>query len=138
MKFKKIAVDVLALNIFITCVAYFVEIVFSGISWDIFWRGRLMMIIPNTLVVVPYNQTRVWIGKRLGVWKSEIRHRILRDTLVFIMYRVPLILIVLLYLGATKEKIISACGFATLVSGFTGWPFGVFLDWMRKKFNVST
>jgi len=136
MKFKKFIVDIVALNIFIIFTAFFVEVVFSAIPWTVFLKGRLIMIIPNIITVEPYNRTRVWIGKKLGIWKSARFHQIVRDTIVFILYRVPLVFIVLTLLGAPAEKVISACIAATLISGFTGRPYGLFLDWMRKRFRV--
>lgn len=137
MKIKRFIVDTIALNLFIICTAFIVEVVFSGIPWSIFWKGRLVMIIPNIITVEPYSLTRVWIGTKLGVWKSPRLHQIVRDTIVFIIYRVPLVFIVLTLLGADSQKVISACIAATLISGFTGRPYGIFLDWMRKVFGVS-
>lgn len=137
MKIKRFLVDILALNIFIIFTAFFVEVVFSGISWDVFWYGRLIMIIPNIITVEPYNMTRIWIGGKLGIWKSDRLHQIIRDTIVFILYRVPLIFIVLTLLGAPVHKVLTACMVAVLISGFTGRPYGIFLDWMRKVFGVN-
>jgi hypothetical protein len=132
MKLKRFLVDALALNIFILCTAFFVEMVFSGIPWSIFWKGRLIMIIPNIITVEPYNFTRIWLGNKLGIWKSLALHLFVRDSLVFVLYRVPLIFIVLMWLGTPLYNVISACIVATIVSGFTGRPYGIFLDWMRK------
>ncbi len=137
MNLKRFAVDALALNVFVVATAFFVEMVFSGIPWSIFWRGRLVMIVPNIVTVEPYNKTRAWIGRKLGQWKSECLHQIARDTLVFVLYRVPLIFIVLSLLGAPREKILSSCIASTLISGFTGRPYGIFLDWMRRTFRVA-
>ncbi len=136
MKTKKFLVDVLALNLFIFCSAFFVEVVFSGIARGVFLKGRGLMVIPNIITVEPYSLTRIWIGNKLGEWKSPRWHQIVRDTLVFLLYRVPLVFMVLTFLGAPVEKVISACIAATLISGFTGRPYGMFLDWMRKKCNV--
>lgn len=137
MKIKKFLVDTLALNIFIILSAFFVEVVFSAIPWSIFWRGRLIMIIPNIITVEPYNLTRAWIGQKLGAWKSDRAHQIIRDSIVFIIYRVPLVFLVLTFLGTPIHKVVSACIVATLISGFTGRPYGIFLDWMRKMFKVA-
>lgn len=136
MNIKKFIVDFVALNTFVIATAFFVEVVFSGIMLMVFLKGRLIMIIPNMITVEPYNRTRMWIGRKLGEWKSTRWHQIVRDTLVFILYRVPLVFIVLTLLGAPVEKVISACLAATLISGFTGRPYGMFLDWMRKVFRV--
>lgn len=136
MKIKKFIVDFIALNVFVIATAFFVEVVFSGIALTVFLKGRLIMIIPNMITVEPYNRTRVWIGKRLGEWKSPRWHQIVRDTIVFLLYRVPLVFLVLTFLGAPMEKVISACIAATLISGFTGRPYGIFLDWVRKVFYV--
>ena len=135
MKIKRFLVDTLALNIFIVLVAVIVEMVLSGISWSIFWRGRLVMILPNIITVEPYNLTRRWIGKKL-TFRSQSAKQIVRDTAVFVLFRVPLIFLVLLFLGTPMTKVLTACAAATLVSGFTGRPYGVFLDWMRKRFNM--
>lgn len=137
MKSKRFLVDILTLNLFIILTAFIVEVVISGIPWSVFWKGRLIMIIPNIITVEPYNRTRIWMGKKLGEWKSSRLHQIVRDTIVFILYRVPLVFIVLTLLGAPIEKVISACIAATLISGFTGRPYGIFLDWMRRMFKVS-
>jgi hypothetical protein len=134
---KRFLIDIVALNIFIICTAFFVEVVFSGIAFLTFIMGRAIMIIPNILTAEPYNITRTWIGLKLGTWKSDRLHQIVRDTLVFILYRVPLVFIVLTFLGAPRAKVISACIVATLISGFTGRPYGIFLDWMRKRFKVT-
>ncbi len=136
MKIKKFIVDFIALNTFVIATAFFVEVVFSGIALMVFLKGRLIMIIPNMITVEPYNRTRVWIGKRLGEWKSPRWQQIVRDTIVFLLYRVPLVFLVLTFLGAPMEKVISACIAATLISGFTGRPYGIFLDWIRKVFSV--
>ncbi len=136
MKIKKFLIDTFALNIFIIFSAFFVEVVFSAIPWSIFWKGRLIMIIPNTITVEPYNLTRLWVGKKLGIWKSDRLHQIVRDSIVFILYRVPLGFIVLTFLDTPTHKIVSACIIATLISGFTGRPYGIFLDWMRRKLNA--
>ncbi len=135
-KFKKFLVDILALNIFIVFTAFFVEVVFSGISWTIFWKGRVVMVIPNIITAEPYNLTRGWIGEKLKNVPSLRWRQIFRDTLVFILYRVPLVFIVLSVLGAPMTKVVSACLVATLISGFTGRPYGIFLDWIRKLFKV--
>jgi L-alanine exporter len=136
MKLKRFVVDMVALNLFVFASGFIVEMVLSGISWSVFWRGRLIMIIPNIITVEPYNSTRTWIGMKLGVWKYPQLHQVVRDTLVFILYRVPLVFIVLSFLGAPMSKVISSCVAATIVSGFTGRPYGIFLDWMRKTFKV--
>ncbi len=137
MKIKKFIIDFVALNLFVVATAFIVEVVFSGISFSVFLKGRLIMIIPNMLTVEPYNRTRIWVGKKLGEWQSTRLHQIVRDTLVFLLYRVPLVFIVLTMLGAPVEKVVSACIAATLISGFTGRPYGMFLDWMRRVCKVS-
>lgn len=134
MKIKNFIIDTLALNIFIIFVAFFVEVLIAGISFLIFVQGRLIMIIPNTLTVIPYAKTRVFLDTKLSFFKNNTYKNILRDTLVFIMYRVPLVFIVLYILGVHIEQIIVACLISTLISGFTGRPYGIFLDWFRKKF----
>jgi hypothetical protein len=137
MKIKKFLVDTFALNIFIIFVAFFVEVVFAGISLSIFWKGRLIMIIPNTLTVVPYAKTRIFLDSKLPFLKNSAVRNILRDTIVFILYRVPLVFIVLYLLNVPLEKIITACLLSTLISGFTGRPYGIFLDWFRKICKTS-
>ncbi|MEY2664305.1 MAG: hypothetical protein RIT04_113 [Candidatus Parcubacteria bacterium] len=137
MKIKRFVVDMVALNLFVIFTALIVEVLISGIPWSIFWKGRLVMIIPNIITVEPYNWTRVWIGKRIGIWKFKKLHDIFRDTIVFILYRVPLIFIVLLLLGTSWQKVLSVCIVATLASGFTGRPYGIFLDWFRKLFKIT-
>lgn len=136
MKIKKFFVDTIAMNIFIILVAFFVEVIFSGIPLSIFWKGRLVMIIPNTLTVVPYAKTRMFLEKKLNFIKNIKMKFICRDTIVFILYRVPLVFIVLYILGTPTKQIISACTISTLISGFTGRPYGIFLDWFRKIFKI--
>lgn len=137
MKIKKFIVDLFALNIFIIFVAFFVEVIFSGIALSIFWKGRLIMIIPNTLTVIPYAKTRVFLENKLDFLKNIRIRNIVRDTFVFILYRVPLVFIVLYALGAPMEQIVLACIISTLISGFTGRPYGIFLDWCRKICKIS-
>lgn len=133
---KKFWVDNLALNIFIVITAFFVEVVFSGIPLSVFWKGRLIMIIPNTIVVEPYNLTRNWFDSKFCKFKSNRLRQVSRDTLTFIIYRVPLVFIVLTMLGAPMINIINAVVVATLISGFTGRPYGIFLDWFRRLFKI--
>lgn len=136
MKLKRFLVDIFALNVFVACSAFIVEVLVSGISLTVFWQGRLLMVIPNIVTVEPYDRTRQWIGKKLGVWKSRQLHQIVRDTIVFVIYRVPLVFIVLTLLGAPVSKVIAACVSATIISGFTGRPYGLFLDSARRLFGV--
>lgn len=137
MKLKKFFVDTFALNLFIIFVAFFVEVVFSGIPLSVFWKGRLIMIIPNTLTVVPYARTRIFIGNKLSFLKNIKIKNIVRDTVAFILYRVPLVFVVLAILGVPFVQIITACLISTAISGFTGRPYGIFLDRVRKVFKVS-
>lgn len=137
MKIKRFLVDALSLNIFIIYTAFIVEVVVSGITMPVFLYGRLIMIIPNIITVEPYSRTRIWIGKKFGIWKSVMLHQIVRDTIVFILYRVPLVFIVLTILGAPLHGVISSCIAATVISGFTGRPYGIFLDLTRRIFKVS-
>lgn len=136
MKTKKFIVDTFALNIFIIFVAFFVEVVLSGIAFSIFWKGRLLMIIPNTLTVAPYSKTRIFFDKKLSSIKNIQLKNLIRDTAVFILYRVPLVFVVLYILGTDIRKIITACIISTLISGFTGRPYGIFLDWFRGIFKI--
>lgn len=136
MKLKRFLVDIFALNIFVACSAFVVEVLVSGISLTVFWQGRLLMVIPNIVTVEPYDRTRQWVGKTLGVWKSRQLHQIVRDTIVFIIYRVPLVFVVLTLLGAPVSKVVAACISATIISGFTGRPYGLFLDFSRRLFGV--
>jgi hypothetical protein len=136
MKIKKFIVDTFALNIFIIFVAFFVEVIFSGIGFFVFLKGRLIMIIPNTLTVVPYAKTRVFFDKKLTFIKNVLLKNIVRDTSVFILYRVPLVFVVLAILNVPFNKIITACLISTLISGFTGRPYGIFLDKIRKIFKT--
>lgn len=137
MVIKRFVVDMLALNVFIIFTAFIVEVIFSGVPLDTYARGRLILIIPNIITVVPYNRTRQWIGAKLGAWKSARLQQIIRDTIVFIIYRVPLVFIVLTVLGLPFHQVIVACGLAALIAGFTGRPYGLFLDWMRGVFKVQ-
>ena len=136
MLHKKFIVDTIALNLFVLLTAFIVEIVISHIPFSIFWRGRLLMVLPNTLTVKPYSSTRNWIGARLESITNKHVRVFLRDTLVFILYRVPLIIIVLSVLGTPIHKVISASISATIISGISGRPYGIFLDAVRKLFHV--
>ena len=95
------------------------------------------MILPNTLMVIPYARTRIFLDKKLSSFKNIKIKNIIRDTIVFILYRVPLVFIVLYLLDVSINQILSACIISTLISGFTGRPYGIFLDRMRKIFKVS-
>lgn len=105
---KRFLVDSLALNLFVIFTGFIVEVVISGISIPIFLWGRLVMVVPNIVTVEPYSITRSWIGRKLGDWKNPRLHQIVRDTIVFVLYRVPLIFIVLTLLGAPSSKVISS------------------------------
>lgn len=136
MNIKRFVVDAVALNIFLLVISFVIVVIVSGISLPIFWLDRLIMFVPNIIIVEPYNRVRSWIGTKLGVWKSQRLHKILRDTFSFVICRVPLVFIVLPLLGAPMNRVISAAAFATLISGFTGSPYGIFLDKTRRLFGV--
>ncbi|MCC2631632.1 MAG: L-alanine exporter AlaE [Patescibacteria group bacterium] len=136
-KVKRFVVDAFALNIFILCVAFVVEVLISGIDMQTFWKGRLVMILPNILTITPYNMVRQFLDTKLQHWNSPFLRQTVRDTAVFILFRVPLMLIVLLLLGAPLQNVLTACLTATLASGFTGRPYGIFLDYARKLFGVN-
>jgi hypothetical protein len=95
------------------------------------------MLLPNILTAEPYNITRIWIGKKLSTWSSKRTAQIVRDTITFIIYRVPLIFLTLLILGAPLSNVLTVCLAATAIAGFTGRPYGIFLDWMRRRFHIT-
>ncbi len=134
---KRFCVDMIALNLFIICTAFIVEVIISGIDIIVFLKGRLIMITPNIVTVEPYNQLRIYLNNKLFEIKNQRMRLFLRDTITFLIFRVPLVFIVLFLLDVEYSKIISACIAATAISGFTGRPYGIFLDFMRKMFKVG-
>lgn len=129
-------VDAVVLNVFLLATTFVVVVLISGVSQSIFWLDRIIMLIPNIIMVEPYNRVRIWTGNKLGVWRSQRLHQIMRDTITFILCRVPLVFIVLPLLGAPLDKVFLSAVVATLISGFIGRPYGIFLDKARKVFSV--
>jgi len=57
---------------------------------------------------------------------------ILGDTLAFVIFQVPLYVIVLLCAGATWKQIAVSSVFMSAIFSLAGRPYGIFLDFCRR------
>ena len=59
------------------------------------------------------------------------------DTVAFLPFQVPIYAATLTLAGASGEQVTAALGSATVAMLLLSRPFGLFLDWVRRRAGVA-
>ena len=119
---------------FSTVVAMAIEILIAGLTFGQSLQTRLVAIIPTVVAARPYGLFRDWVMRTSGAkwWVT----RALADIFAFTCFQVPIYAANLALSGATRPQIFAACTTLAIISGFVGWPYGLCLEFSRRKFRA--
>jgi len=124
--------DITAMMIFSTVLCMTIEIFIAGLTVFHSIQARLAGIPVNLVTGRPYGWFRERLFDLLSIDRSSPLKMILGDTLAFVIFQVPLYVIVLLFAGATWKQIAISSVFMSLIFSLAGRPYGIFLDQCRS------
>ncbi len=124
--------DIAAMILFSTALCMCIEIFIAKLTFFQSVTARIAAIPVNLLTGRPYGLFRDRLFLTLGIERKTPWKMILGDTLAFVIFQVPLYVIVLLCAGATWEQIAISSVFMSAVFSVAGRPYGIFLDFCRR------
>ncbi|MCV2885846.1 L-alanine exporter AlaE [Aestuariibacter sp. AA17] len=128
-------IDIWAMNSFSYAVALPIELVIAGMSWQEHVKVRAVALLLNTLVARPFGVWREFVFIKLGLSHHQHWFRLyLGDTLVFLSFQMPLYLGNMYLGGADSIEMLKAALTVSLIAGLLGRPYGMYLDWLTRKF----
>ncbi len=137
-----IAADIFALIVFGIVIGGTVEVLSGLMSGLAFSQAFINMVysrglsIPVNLTIArPYGIFRDWVMKVTGAGNS--RHELFRtvtDTTAFIMFQLPVYVVILVITGWTWDAIISASVGAVFTMIVTARPYGLWMQYCRSWF----
>ncbi len=134
---KKFVIDTLAMVTFSWVVGMIVEIFISGLTLGQSLQSRVTGTLANVLTGGIYGKFHDWLFKITNTTnKNQIREFIV-GTIAFVLFQVPLYVLILLSTGATVSQITIATATITVTSIFSGGPYEWFLTKIRHFFKVS-
>lgn len=135
----RIGVDVFAINTFSLMQTIPLELGIVGMTWLQFAKARAMGTIVNTFIGRPYGIYRDYIFRKTNTTQeSSFGRRYLVDTIVSVTFQTPTYCGILALSGADSEQITKAAGTVTLLSGFLGRPYGVYLEAIRSSSGIGS
>lgn len=127
-----IAADIIAMTVFSFVLCMFIEVFIAGLSVFQSLQARAAAIPVNLITGRPYGCFRDWLFQRLGIERKTPLRAVIGDTLAFVVFQVPLYVVVLLFAGATWRQIFVSSVFMTTIFSLAGRPYGLFLDLCRR------
>ncbi len=124
--------DITAMIIFSSVLCMTIEIFIAGLTVFQSIQARLAAIPVNLVTGRPYGWFRDRLFVFLGIDRFSPLKMILGDTLAFVIFQVPLYVVVLLFAGATWKQIMISSVFMSLIFSLAGRPYGLFLDLCRS------
>ncbi len=137
-RFVLVVADITAMIIFSTALCMMIEVFVAGLTVFQSIQARLAAIPVNLVTGRPYGWFRDRLFVLLGIDRSRPLKMIFGDTLAFVIFQVPLYVIVLLFAGATWRQIAVSSVFMSLIFSLAGRPYGLFLDLCRSlSFRIA-
>ena len=127
-----IVADITAMIIFSTTLCMFIEIFIAGLTVFQSLQARMAAVPVNLVTGRPYGWFRDRLFLFLKIDRSRRLMMIFGDTLAFVVFQVPLYVLVLLFAGATWSQIAVSSAVMSLTFLITGRPYGIFLDFCRS------
>ncbi len=127
-----IAADIIAMTVFSFVLCLFIEVFIAGLTVFQSLQARAAAIPVNLLTGRPYGCFRDWLFQSLGIERKTPLKAVMGDTLAFVLFQVPLYVLVLLFAGATWRQIFLSSAFMTAIFSLAGRPYGLFLDLCRR------
>jgi hypothetical protein len=129
-------VDTVAAVTFFTVVGAAVEYLIAGLSpaQVVVTRGTMIPVL--LLTGRPYGLWRDLVLRASGARRRGPVVMYVADTLAFLTFKAPIYAAVLLLAGASLVQVAAAVGSGTVAALALSRPFGVFLDWLRRRTGV--
>jgi hypothetical protein len=134
---REATVDALALVAFFTVVAGATELLIAGLSPRQVLISRAATVPVLLLTGRPYGLWRDAILTRTGARGRGRAALLAVDTAAFLSFQVPIYAAILVVAGATPDQMIRALAAATVGMLILGGPYGLFLDWVRRRAGVA-
>ena len=131
-RYRIIIADITAMIIFSTALCMSIEVFIAGLTVFQSIQARIAAVPVNLVTGRPYGCFRDRLFVFLGIDRSCFIKMVFGDTLSFVMFQLPLYVIVLLFAGATWTQIGISSVFMSLVFSIAGRPYGIFLDFCRR------
>jgi hypothetical protein len=95
--------------------------------------------VTNSLFGKPYGKFRDYAFKTTKTTdRSSFLRKAVVDTSALMIFWMPMYVGQMYLAGASKKSILIASAIATPLSLVEGRPFGMFMDWMRKKAGLKS
>ena len=124
--------DIVAMIFFSAVLCMGIEIFIAKMTPLQSLQARLAAIPVNLLTGRPYGCFRDRLFAFFSIDASRPVRAFFGDTLAFVIFQVPLYVIVLLTAGATWRQIALSTVFMSLIFSLAGRPYGIFLELCRK------
>jgi len=135
---KKFLADTFAMVLFSLIVGGFVELVITGLTLAQTLKIRATAISISLIIGRPYGLYRDWIFKKVTSKNKTALQTFLLDTFTNLTFQIPLYILILLLNGATLVQVFMAVSSILILVSISGRPYGIFLNFCRKLFGVST
>jgi hypothetical protein len=133
---RRFLADTFALIVFSTVAGASVEFLVARLSPQQVMHARLAAIPVILVTARPYGIYRDWLFRVCGVRDNDQARAAVLDILAFVTFQAPLYVVVLFSAGASLMQIMAALASAAVILTVSGRPYGLFLDWCRKLFQV--
>ena len=131
------AVDTIAAVAFFTLIAAATEYLIAGLEPLQILVSRTATIPALILTGRPYGLWRDAILSRTGARRRGRAAMLAADTVAFLSFQVPIYAAILTLAGASGPQMTAALGTATVAMLLLSRPFGLFLDWVRRRAGVA-
>ena len=132
---KSLLVDTSVTILFFTAVASFSELVIAGMAVGTVLLTRLIMMPVMILTGRPYGLYRDWWMMRVPNGSTSVKTMV--DIAAFLSFQVPVYVATLLFAGARWSEIVTAVSSALILMVLVSRPFGLVLDFARRKAGVA-
>ena len=139
MRARRILADAFAMITFSTATGMVIELGIAGLTLGQSLQTRLVAIPVNFLTARPYGLYRDWLMKIVGA-RGEGRdvRKAVTDTIAFVPFQTAVFATNMALAGATVQQILIGCLALAPILPFIGWPYGIYLDFVRRKFKIKS
>jgi len=115
------------------------EVWIAGMSLGQSLKTRALGIVTTSIFGRPYGKFRDYAFKTTKTTdSSSFLRKAVVDTSALMVFWMPMYVGQMYLAGASKRSIIIASAIAVPLSLVEGRPFGMFMDWMRKKAGLKS
>ncbi|MDE0781120.1 MAG: L-alanine exporter AlaE [Alphaproteobacteria bacterium] len=131
---KAFLVDTITSILFFTVIVGVLELLVVGLEPNQVLMTRLFTLPVIALTGRPYGLWRDWVFARLR--PSRWLTKAFADVGAFVSFQLPVYLATLAFVGATAAEMLIASGMAILGMSILSRPFGLFLEFVRKRAGI--